>query len=70
MVTVSQQVLTAKLQEWMKENKVTQVGLAERVGTTQPTLSRYLAGKQDSLSADLLVSLLTVTGIEWRDVVA
>lgn len=70
MVTVQQPVLTAKLKEWMKENKVTQVVLAERVGTTQPTLSRYFSGKQDTLSADLLVALLVETGIEWRDVVA
>ena len=49
-----------RIQDLMKERKVTQADLAKQAGCNESTLSRFLSGKTDKLSDD---SIIAISGV-------
>lgn len=41
-----------RLQDLMKEHRITQAVLAKKIGVTESTLSRFINGTKDTLSLD------------------
>ena len=46
-----------RMQELMKEHKVTQAQLAARIGTTESTISRYVSGQTDKFKSEYLIRI-------------
>lgn len=46
-----------RMQELMKEHKVTQAQLAVRIGTTESTISRYVSGQTDKFKSEYLIRI-------------
>ena len=41
-----------RMQELMKEHKITQAQLATRIGSTESSISRFVSGKTDKISTE------------------
>ncbi len=54
--------LMIEIQRYVKENRLTQVQAAKRLGITQPRLSDLLRGRIDKFSLDALVNILARAG--------
>ena len=46
-----------RMQELMKEHKITQAQLATRIGSTESAISRFVSGKTDKISAEHLIRI-------------
>ena len=44
-----------RMQELMKEHKITQAQLATRIGSTESAISRFVSGKTDKISTEHLL---------------
>ena len=44
-----------RIQELMKEHKITQAQLATRIGSTESAISRFVSGKTDKISTEQLL---------------
>ena len=49
-----------RMQELMKEHKITQVQLATRIGSTEIAISRFVSGKTDKISTEHLLRIAKV----------
>jgi predicted XRE-type DNA-binding protein len=54
--------LIAAIDETIKRRKLTQLEAARRCGTDQPTLSKVLRGRMESVTIDRLTAWLTALG--------
>lgn len=52
-----------RVQDLMKERKLSQNELAKQAGCTESTLSRFLTGKTDKLSDENIVAIAGVFGV-------
>jgi predicted XRE-type DNA-binding protein len=55
-------VLIAAIEETISRRKLTQKEAAQRCGTDQPTLSKVLRGRMESVTIDRLTAWLTALG--------
>ena len=46
-----------RIQELMKEYKITQAQLATRIGSTESAISRFVSGKTDKISTEHLLRI-------------
>ena len=46
-----------RMQELMKEHKITQAQLATRIGSTESAISRFVSGKTDKISTEHLLRI-------------
>ena len=46
-----------RMQELMKEHKITQAQLATRIGSTESAISRFVSGKTDKISTEHLIRI-------------
>jgi predicted XRE-type DNA-binding protein len=60
-LTAKSRLITA-IGETIKRRKITQLEAARRCGTDQPTLSKVLRGRMESVTIDRLTSWLTALG--------
>src|SRR5260370_16638507 len=60
-LTVKSRLITA-IDETIKRRKLTQLEAARRCGTDQPTLSKVLRGRMESVTIDRLTAWLTSLG--------
>jgi len=60
-LTAKSRLITA-VGETIKRRKLTQLGAARRCGTDQPTLSKVLRGRMESITIDRLTAWLTALG--------
>ena len=51
-----------RMQELMKEHKITQAQLATRIGSTESAISRFVSGKTDKISTEHLLRITRPTG--------
>ena len=49
-----------RMQELMKEHKITQAQLATRIGSTESAISRFVSGKTDKISTEHLLRIAKV----------
>lgn len=49
-----------RMQELMKEHKITQAQLATRIGSTESAISRFVSGKTDKISTEYLLRIAKV----------
>ena len=49
-----------RMQELMKEHKITQAQLATRIGSTESSISRFVSGKTDKISTEHLLRIAKV----------
>lgn len=49
-----------RMQELMKEHKITQAQLATRIGSTESAISRFVSGKTDMISTEHLLRIAKV----------
>ena len=49
-----------RMQELMKEYKITQAQLATRIGSTESAISRFVSGKTDKISTEHLLRIAKV----------
>ena len=52
-----------RLQDLMKEHKITQAVLAKKIGVTESTLSRFINGTKDTLSLDQMISIARIFNV-------
>ena len=52
-----------RLQDLMKEHKITQTVLAKKIGVTESTLSRFINGTKDTLSLDQMISIARIFNV-------
>lgn len=52
-----------RLQDLMKEKKLTQADLAKHIGTTESTLSRFISGKTDKLGDESIIRIANVFNV-------
>ncbi len=52
-----------RLQDLMKSRKITQTELAERIGSTESTLNRFISGKTNKLSNENIVRIANFFGV-------
>lgn len=52
-----------RLQDLMKEHKITQAVLAKKIGVTESTLSRFIKGTKDTLSLDQMISIARIFNV-------
>jgi predicted XRE-type DNA-binding protein len=60
-LTVKSRLISA-IDETIKRRKLTQLDAARRCGTDQPTLSKVLRGRMESVTIDRLTAWLTALG--------
>lgn len=46
-----------RIQELLREHKITQAQLAERIGSTESAVSRFISGKTDKISAEHIIRI-------------
>ena len=46
-----------RIQELLKERKITQAQLASRIGSTESAVSRFISGKTDKISAEYIIRI-------------
>lgn len=46
-----------RIQELLHERKITQAQLAERIGSTESAVSRFISGKTDKISAEHIIRI-------------
>ena len=49
-----------RLQELMKEHKITQAELASKIGVTESSISRFLNGTKNKLTIEQIISIVTI----------
>lgn len=49
-----------RMQELMKEHKITQAQLATRIGSTESAISRFVSGKTDKISTEHLLRIAKI----------
>ena len=52
-----------RLQDLMKEHKITQAVLAKKIGVTESTLSRFINGTKDTLSLDQMIGIARIFNV-------
>lgn len=52
-----------RLQDLMKEQKITQAVLAKKIGVTESTLSRFINGTKDTLSLDQMIGIARIFNV-------
>jgi len=52
-----------RLQDLMKEHKITQTVLAKKIGVTESTLSRFINGTKDTLSLDQMIGIARIFNV-------
>ena len=52
-----------RLQDLMKEHKITQAVLAKKIGVTESTLSRFINGTKDTLSLDQMIGIASIFNV-------
>ena len=52
-----------RIQDLLRENEMAQAELAERIGMSESTLSRYISWQTDKISAENIVSIAKVFGV-------
>ena len=52
-----------RMQELMKEHKITQAQLATRIGSTESAISRFVSGKTDKISTEHLIRIARVFNV-------
>jgi predicted XRE-type DNA-binding protein len=55
--------LMIKLRDYIKQQSMTQEEAARRMGVTQPRISNLVRGKIDRFTIDMLVNMLSHSGI-------
>ncbi len=52
-----------RLQDLMKEHKISQTVLAKKIGVTESTLSRFINGTKDTLSLDQMIGIARIFNV-------
>ena len=52
-----------RMQELMKEHKITQAELATRIGSSESTISRFVSGKTDKINSEHLIRIAKVFNV-------
>jgi len=52
-----------RLQDLMKEHKITQAELASKIGVTESSVSRFLKGPKDKLTTEQIISIARIFNV-------